>query len=52
VNVVCNDENVVLPVFSASANNRVYKTARFQFRGDLVNNEYKCLSRFKPLSWR
>jgi hypothetical protein len=36
-------------MFSASANNKIYKIAHFQFRGDLMNNEHMSLSWFRPL---
>jgi hypothetical protein len=38
-----------MSVFSAPTNKRVYKIARFQFRGGLVNNEHKSLSWFRLL---
>jgi hypothetical protein len=36
-------------VSSALTNNRVYKIAHFQFRGDLANEEHTDLSYFRPL---
>jgi hypothetical protein len=36
-------------MFSALANNRVYKIVRFQFRGGLANEEHTDLSWFRTL---
>jgi hypothetical protein len=48
-NIKCVHEGYSLLVFSALANNKVYKITHFQFRVGLANKEYKDLSLFRHL---